>query len=470
MLPLDRYRPGTYPPGPQWAQWGDRYLDRAFRGISDEAHANLSQKRQGMMQFHKDRLDKQGLTPTSLQPDPSNVPREPIAWPDELYDQVNEPPPPPPEEPPSGFMQAVSGAAGQAASMLGRGATEAATQTAAAYLGGGPLVSTIASGATEILAPVATNAIVGGARAVKNLVVQRGTAASYNPPSTTEQGTQMDAPQKKQLSYSRGSTTYIPPTGVDAGTQATVPGVMEEDQGDLATQYYGSDTEVDDAEMQNRIGKRSNALKTERKVKIKVEPPVKQEPAKVKIKLENELPTASSSSSSRAPPPPADDEDLQTLAVNFSNNTDMKFWEDASGNEIKSQLNLRFPEKSGDWDYKSRAQLISIVRGLIRKKQWVQGVPVATEAPSRTSRGRSRSPLVNAAPAIDPNDDDIQVGALTWDTNQDPEYWAQQSANYIRENLTRRFPTLRERTKFAFFKKRQEYIDYITDLIRQGKW
>ena len=86
-------------------------------------------------------------------------------------------------------MQAVSGAAGQAASMLGRGATEAATQTAAAYLGGGPLVSTIASGATEILAPAATNAIVGGARAVKNLVVERGTAASYNPPSTTEQGT-----------------------------------------------------------------------------------------------------------------------------------------------------------------------------------------------------------------------------------------------------------------------------------------
>ena len=71
---------------------------------------------------------------------------------------------------------------------------------------------------------------------------------------------------------------------------------------------------------------------------------------------------------------------------------------------------------------------------------------------------------------MDDDDDDLQVGDVTWDTSQDPEHWKEQSARYIREQLTRRFPSRQERYAFAFLKERQEYIDYILDLIRKGEW
>jgi hypothetical protein len=54
MLPLQPYAPGKYPPGPRWAQFGDDLL---------EAHSKLVGKRQGMMNFHTERLDRHGLRP-----------------------------------------------------------------------------------------------------------------------------------------------------------------------------------------------------------------------------------------------------------------------------------------------------------------------------------------------------------------------------------------------------------------------
>ena len=129
---------------------------------------------------------------------------------------------------------------------------------------------------------------------------------------------------------------------------------------------------------------------------------------------------------------------------------------------MKAQRNLRFPQLSGNWQYKSRPQLISTIRGLIRKNQWVQG---GSQGPVRASAAAERAtPYQRSSAAVD-DDDDLQVGDVTWDKSQDPEHWKQQSANYIRAQLTRRFPSRQERYAFAFLKEMQEYIDYILDLI-----
>jgi hypothetical protein len=276
----------------------------------------------------------------------------------------------------------------------------------------------------------------------------------------------------------RDSFRVPPDREIGLATQATPERVVDMPVDDIAN-----------AEITNRVPKRERDVKIERKVKVKTEPVKPEIKPEVKIKQEPGMshrgPGSTPSSSSTQPPPLVpDDEDLQTVAVNFNNNEDMSYWEtQASGNEMKAQLNLRYPQLSGNWEYKSRPQLISTIRGLIRKNQWVQGAsegPVrasaAAERPSPYPRPRQQSAtaasassaLNSAAPAVDPNDDDIQVGDVSWDTSQDPEHWAQQSSNYIRAQLTRRFPTQRHR--FAFLEHRQDYIDFIVDLIKKGKW
>ena len=103
--------------------------------------------------------------------------------------------------------------------------------------------------------------------------------------------------------------------------------------------------------------------------------------------------------------------------------------------------------------------------GRLRRPCQSIGSRASESLPATTS---ASSALSSAAPAVDPNDDDIQVGDVTWDTSQDPEHWAQQSSRYIREQLTRRFPE--QRFRFAFFEHKQDYIDFIMDLIKKGKW
>ena len=250
----------------------------------------------------------------------------------------------------------------------------------------------------------------------------------------------------------------MPPTGVDANTQATMADEMDDDDVSDSSQ---SDI-ADDQEMPSRASqqKRAAEIKEEKNKKVKMEEKIKQE--MVKIKQEGSSSSSAAPPGPRPPPVPEDDE-LQTVGANFNNITDMAFWEASSANEIKAQLNLRFPEKNGDWGLKSKAQLVSIVRGLIRKKQWVKGASAPASAPAAVTE-----PASSDTPALDPNDDDLQVGEVTWDKSQDLDYWAQQSANYIRSNLVRHFP--KDRMKFSFFENRQEYIDYISDLIKQGKW
>lgn len=62
MLPAQSYNPGRYPPGPQWAQFGDDLLGHSL-SHSEEARAKLARKRQGLLPFHVERLERDGLLP-----------------------------------------------------------------------------------------------------------------------------------------------------------------------------------------------------------------------------------------------------------------------------------------------------------------------------------------------------------------------------------------------------------------------
>ena len=60
MLPVQPYRPGRYPPGPRWAQFGD---DQLAHSIAHEARGKLAAKRQEMAHFHIGKLQEAGYLP-----------------------------------------------------------------------------------------------------------------------------------------------------------------------------------------------------------------------------------------------------------------------------------------------------------------------------------------------------------------------------------------------------------------------
>ena len=229
-----------------------------------------------------------------------------------------------------------------------------------------------------------------------------------------------------------------------------------------ATPQIVSDMSVDqvsDADVVNRVDKRLRDVKLESDKQPR-QMKVKSEPKAVKQEASHRGP-GSTPSSSR--PPPVPDDEVEVSGVTFNNNEDMSFWEQASANEMKAQLNLRYPQLLGDFKYKSRPELISTIRGLIRQNQWSQEAQ-----PSRGRAGRSRSPPPRAALAPTEDDDDVEVSGVSWDQSTDLAYWNQQAASYIRQQLSAKFPN--ERQKFAFFTERKEYIDYITDLIKKKKY
>ena len=199
MLPADQYRPGNYPPGPNWPSFGDPYLQRAFRGISAEANVNLQDKHERMRQLHKDRLDKQGFSsipPPWQPPDPPSggpPPRErqaalagpdfqeALEWPDELYDPnpdnmriVPRPADLPPEEPPqSALMNQVGELADQAAGSVGGAisafAVEKGTELALAAGAAPGMVAAGAMAAGAALAPAAKEAVKAVGRMAYNV-------------------------------------------------------------------------------------------------------------------------------------------------------------------------------------------------------------------------------------------------------------------------------------------------------------
>ena len=73
MQPPTPYRPGKYPPGPKFAQFGDNLLGES---ITHAAHTSLVQKRAGMAQFHIGRLQEDGYMP-AFQPGSFQTNRDP---------------------------------------------------------------------------------------------------------------------------------------------------------------------------------------------------------------------------------------------------------------------------------------------------------------------------------------------------------------------------------------------------------
>ena len=62
MLPRSPYRPGKYPPGPRFPEFGDQMTGDAVEA-TEEARRKLAAKRQGMVHFHMDRLQQDGFMP-----------------------------------------------------------------------------------------------------------------------------------------------------------------------------------------------------------------------------------------------------------------------------------------------------------------------------------------------------------------------------------------------------------------------
>ena len=308
MLPADVYKPRTYPPpGPQWPRFGDKQLDVAFASLTEEMHSNLAQKQSHVNQLHKERLEKLGY---------------------------NRPPPPAPPPTPTTENYNLD---------------VPETQTAQETSGQGvqterkPLV-------------YQRGVVVSEAPASKNLVYQRHVAAEM-------------APVKKQLVYQRGTVaSTLPATGVDAHTQQQQAALaMEMD--DAGTVDYGeddgSDIEVDDAEMTRRVGKRKSPdASQEDKKKPKIKPEIKNDDTKIKregakpVKKDNKILKKK------------DDDELQVTGVNINRSTDMSFWEEQSARELRTQLNLRHPGSIGDWAFKTRLQLLNIVKDQIKKGTW----------------------------------------------------------------------------------------------------
>ena len=92
MLAVQPYNPGRYPPGPRWAQFGDDLLGHSI-SAAEEAREKLLQKRQGMQQFHIERLQRAGFMPAH--PLPSQTPAshpDPAAQAVEAFDHPSERP------------------------------------------------------------------------------------------------------------------------------------------------------------------------------------------------------------------------------------------------------------------------------------------------------------------------------------------------------------------------------------------
>lgn len=299
--------------------------------------------------------------------------------------------------------------------------------------------------------------------------LQRGVPGAARPPGAVYYGDD-DLPfttPDYEMTPQRGSVQeglQVPTSGADQGRARAAMRTQAPAEIGLrtpATPQIVSDMSVDqvnDVDVANRVDKRLRDVKSESSKQPRLK--LKAESKAVKQEASHRGP--GSTSSSRRPPSP--DGEVEVSGVKFNNNEDMSFWEQASANEMKAQLNLRYPQLVGDFRYKTRAELISTIRGLIRRNQWSQ-----EEGPRAGRADRSRSPPARAAAAPSTeDDDDVEVSGVSWDQSTDLEYWNQQSANYIRQQLTAKFPD--QRSRFAFFRERKEYVDYITDLIKRGNY
>ena len=68
--------------------------------------------------------------------------------------------------------------------------------------------------------------------------------------------------------------------------------------------------------------------------------------------------------------PAAEDDNVEIAGVSINRSTDMSFWEQQSAREIRTQLHLRYPDRIRDWAFKTRLQLLNIVKDHIVRGTW----------------------------------------------------------------------------------------------------
>jgi len=418
MQPVFAYRPESYPPRNnsrvQWPQFGDDVLEDTL-SISESVRQALNEKRAAMAPFHRENLEHHGL----------------------LARAFDAAPPPPALVDPGGPQEELPFHLAETEESLPR---RPGLQRGVPSAGGDPRPAGAIHFADDDLPYTLPDYPMNRA--------QRG---------SVQEGLQDPGALPSQAAPLRARDSFRTHRTSDGG-------LATRDSPQYATEMTVD--ELENSEMANRVVKRER----EAEPKIKAEPGVKDE-KKVKIKQE---PGVSSSShrgpgsmpeaKSRAkrpevPPILPDDDELQTVGVKFNNNEDHDYWRnEASAQEMRAQLNLRFPQLSGNWINKDRVQLLSTIRGMIRKNQWVVGAP---SQPSARERSRSPPPAAN-------EDSDVELSGVNLDQNTSREYWEQKSANYIRSQLALKFPN--KRAEFSFFDTRKEYIDYLMDKIRKREF
>ena len=164
--------------------------------------------------------------------------------------------------------------------------------------------------------------------------------------------------------------TRVPHVAPQVASQE--PAGMEDDtstvnyeMSEAGTVDYGP-LDVDDQEMRTST-KRMTAEDGEAKKKLRAMPPPK---PKVKVKREAAATAAPAALAALAQTPVLDDE-VQVSAIQPNKSSDMAYWKEQSANELRKELKLRDLQRFRDeWAFKSKDQLLEIIRGLIQAGTW----------------------------------------------------------------------------------------------------
>ena len=82
-------------------------------------------------------------------------------------------------------------------------------------------------------------------------------------------------------------------------------------------------------------------------------------------------PKAKAKAKARARSVDNDDDDVEISGISVNKSEDLKYWREQSANELRAQLKLRDREKyNREWAFKFKADLIKIIKELIKNKQW----------------------------------------------------------------------------------------------------
>jgi hypothetical protein len=103
--------------------------------------------------------------------------------------------------------------------------------------------------------------------------------------------------------------------------------------------------------------------KEDDKKDIKLETNLKDEEGNIKI-------TGTAPKMTTGKKRPASADDVRRVNENLNRNTDMEFWKQASGNELRNHILQRTGGNREDLRVKDKKQLLDIIRKMIREGTW----------------------------------------------------------------------------------------------------